>query len=163
MQVISIEKKQNFSEYLQWYLYGYWKQLIIIFIFIVCVIVAALLLIDDFGITISFLIAFLFSVIYITNYNYTRIKKKFLPVQKEGTAKYSFTGTQITILTLTVGKIHPWSEFVKVKETRRFILLFREKDFYFIPKKSFTQEQLLQFRELVSSVPSLKIYLNRIV
>jgi hypothetical protein len=164
VEPIIIEYKLEFKEYFWLYIPLIFKNWgILIFIYGVAIAVGVLLLLNYPDIAISLLIAYIFCFAYTIQYNYTRAKKQFYSSSiNQGTIKYTFTDAQISIETIKSNSTLSWKALIQVEETKNIILLYRNKrSIFLIPKKGISQEKLLQFRNVLRSIPGLKIKLRK--
>ena len=163
MERITIDAKMDLKEYFRLYIPLIFRnRFILILTYAVAIAVGILLVLNYLDIAISLAVAFILCFIYTISYNYKLVKKTFYSSKGEyGIINYGFTTSQISIETLKFSSILRWKEFIKVEETKRTILLFTSKrTMFIIPKRAISQEQLLNFRNMLVVIPGLKVKLR---
>lgn len=160
MEPITVDTKLEFKEYLEIYN----KRFIRFYFYVFIVLIGAILLINmaDTFFAICFAFVFLSCVAYNIYYGYKRVRIEFLSYNSlQGTIQYSFTDSQISYVSITSKWNCTWKEILKVEEMKSIIILYTNNNkMFLIPKKSFSQEQLEQFKNMLKTITGLKFNLQ---
>lgn len=99
-----------------------------------------------------------FTVVYLPISIYIRSKKNYKSNGRlQENIKYSFGKEEMNISGSSFNSTLTWDKTYMVKELKNWILLYQTKQVMnIIPKESFSDNQLSEFRELVRGIPSIK-------
>lgn len=163
MSAIVVEVTLEFKDYMRlYYPIIYKSRFLRIFIFTSAVAAIVIALLSSSGVGISFAIAIFFCLIYILNHTYKTARKTFRSNStNREIVKYYFSQSQIVMETSKSCQTTNWEEIQKAEETKNTFLFYNSgTTFYLVPKRYFTNDQLMQLRFMLLSIPGLKVMLK---
>lgn len=169
MEKIEIKAKVEFNEYLKLMYYQIYKKksIILITLFSLAMSIPAILyylgVLDINYTTPPFLqLSFGFGVVILLPLIlFYTIKKGYNNVLQE-TIKYTFSEEGVGIAGDTFNANLKWEYILKIEELNNWILIYQNKlAVNYLPKSSFSKEELRQFKELINSLPDLKKKLKK--